>query len=59
MKPRELDELICEWSMRTGHGFRQHELDSLVDLISEATEAELEDLRAELTPINGDWEDTE
>ncbi len=57
MKPKDVDLLICEWAMRTGHGFRQRDLDSLVDLISDATECELEDLRAELTPINDDWED--
>lgn len=53
MKPREVEHLICEWAMRTGHGFRQRDIDSLVDMISEETEAELEDLRA----VNSIWED--
>lgn len=57
MKPQLLDELICAWSMRTGHGFRAKDLDSLVDLISDATEAELEELRDELTPVGDNWED--
>lgn len=57
MKPREVDALICEWSLKTGHGFRERDLDSLVELISEATEEELDQLRAELRPINDQWED--
>jgi hypothetical protein len=56
MKATLVEELISAWSMKTGHGFRQRDLDSLVDLISESTEAELEDLRSELTPVNDTWE---
>ncbi len=38
MKPARVDELICGWSMMTGHSFSEVELNSLVDLISQETE---------------------
>lgn len=57
MKAERLDKLICDWSLRTGHGFRAKDLDSLVDLLADETEAELEELRRELTPVNDTWED--
>jgi hypothetical protein len=46
MKPEEVDKLICGWSMMTGHGFKDDDLNSLVDLIAlksqEAVKAERE-----------------
>lgn len=57
MKANILDQIITDWSVKTGHCFRAKEQHSLVDLLEDVTEAELEDLKAELTPVNDVWED--
>jgi hypothetical protein len=30
---RRVDELVCNWSMMTGHSFTEQELDSLIDIL--------------------------
>lgn len=59
MKAERVERLINGWAKKMGHYFRQRDLDTLVELISDATEAELEDLRSDLQPVNGNWEDEE
>ena len=57
MKPEYLEEIIAEWAIRTGQGFKERDVAILIDMLSEATEAELDDLRDELSPVNDDWEE--
>lgn len=38
---RRVDELICGWSMMTGHSFKEEELNGLVDLLADDFKAQL------------------
>jgi len=38
MTKRQVDKIICDWSMATGHSFTEEELNSLVDILAEDKE---------------------
>lgn len=47
MPASRVDELICGWSMMTGHAFKEADLNSLVDLIAQESEKSVAALEAE------------
>ncbi len=55
MKREEVEDIISEWAVRTGNAFQARDLDILVEMIADASQTELADLRNELSPINDDW----